>query len=216
MKAEEAYRLRLKMVREQIEARGVRDPTVLSAMRTVPRHEFVPEDQRKQAYHDVPLPLGDGQTISQPYIVAYMTELLGVGAGDRVLEVGAGSGYQCAVLAEVASEVYGIERLETLATPATDRLETLRYRNVSIRCGDGALGWPEEAPFDGILVACGAPVVPTALLAQLAPGKRLVIPVGKPGRVMKLQVWTRSETNTWSHETVLDVRFVPLVSASDT
>ena len=172
-------------------------------------------DQQQRAYHDRPLPLGEDQTISQPYVVAFMTELLGIAAGDRVLEVGAGSGYQSAVLAEIASEVYGIERLETLATPTTARLQRLGYRNVSIRHGDGTKGWQEKAPFDGILVACGAQSVPTALLEQLAPERRLVIPVGKAGRVMKLQVWTRSKADTWSHRSVLDVRFVPLISASD-
>lgn len=200
------------MVATQIEKRGVRDPAVLAAMRTVPRHLFVPEDLRDQAYEDRPLAIGHEQTISQPYVVAAMSEALQVDAGDRVLEIGAGSGYQAAVLAEIASEVFTIEVVPALAAEATARLRDLCYRNVHVRVGDGALGWPEAAPFDGIVVTCGAPEVPPELLKQLAPGRRLVIPVGAPGDVMDLLVLEKDPDGSFRRRVLMPVRFVPFVT----
>jgi protein-L-isoaspartate(D-aspartate) O-methyltransferase len=169
---------RNRMVDQQIQSRGVLDPRVLDAMRKVPRHLFIPPHLWEQAYNDYPLPIGEDQTISQPYIVALMTELLEVKATDRILELGTGSGYQAAVLAELAAEVFSIDRMETLAHQARILLEKLGYRNVKIKVGDGTLGWPEEMPFDGIIVTAGAPKVPRPLTEQLALGGRLVIPVG--------------------------------------
>ena len=207
----EAHRLRKRMVEEQVAARGVDSPDVLAAMRTVPRHRFVPPERRHLSYRDRPLPLSHGQTISQPYIVAYMTQALGIGAGDKVLEIGTGSGYQAAVLAELCAEVYTIELVPELADGARDLLEELRYTNVHVRTGDGALGWPELAPFDGIIVTCGAAETPTTLLEQLAPGRHLILPEGPPGQVMTLRRWTRSADGADSSEDLMEVRFVPLV-----
>ena len=167
-----------RMVAEQIRARGVADPRVLAALRRVPRHRFIPEHLWSQAYADYPLPIGEDQTISQPYIVALMTEILELKETDRVLEVGTGSGYQAAVLAELAATVFSIDRKGGLADQARSILDSLGYRNIRIRVGDGTLGWPEEAPFDGIIVTAGAPQVPRPLVEQLAVGGRLVIPVG--------------------------------------
>lgn len=200
------------MVTEQLERRGVRDEAVLGALRTVPRHLFVPDDLREQAYEDRPLSIGAGQTISQPYVVAAMTEALQVGAGDRVLDIGTGSGYQAAVLAEVVSEVYSLELLPELAETAAARLRRLHYTSVQVRRGDGAVGWPEAAPFDGIVVACGAPEVPPALLQQLAPGRRLVIPVGPAGDVMDLLVLEKDAEGSFRRRILMPVRFVPFVS----
>ncbi|MGB7913028.1 MAG: protein-L-isoaspartate(D-aspartate) O-methyltransferase [Desulfobaccales bacterium] len=169
---------RERMVAEQIRARGVADPRVLAALRRVPRHRFIPEHLWSQAYADYPLPIGEDQTISQPYIVALMTEILELKETDRVLEVGTGSGYQAAILAELAAQVFSIDRKGGLADYARSILESLGYRNIRIRVGDGTLGWPEEAPFDGIIVTAGAPQVPRPLVEQLARGGRLVIPVG--------------------------------------
>ncbi len=169
---------RRRMVEGQIRRRGVKDERVLRAMEKVPRHLFVPEHLRAYAYEDCPLSIGRGQTISQPYMVALMTEMLGPGPGDRVLEVGTGSGYQTAVLAELAREVYTIERIPELAERAAERLRRLGYRNVFVEVGDGSMGLPDKAPFDGILVTAGAPDVPSPLVDQLAVGGRLVIPVG--------------------------------------
>jgi protein-L-isoaspartate(D-aspartate) O-methyltransferase len=170
--------LRAHMVQSQIAARGVRDPRVLAALRKVPRHEFVPEAVRSQSYEDHPLPIGDGQTISQPYIVAIMTELAALSRTARVLEVGTGSGYQAAVLAEIAAEVWTIEIVPDLAATAADRLARLGYRNVHVRAGDGFGGWPEHSPFDAVVVTAAPPEVPPALKEQLTVGGRLVIPVG--------------------------------------
>ncbi len=170
--------VRDRMVAEQIRARGVADPRVLAALRQVPRHRFIPEPLWSQAYGDYPLPIGEDQTISQPYIVGLMTEILGLQETDRVLEVGTGSGYQAAVLAELAAAVFSIDRRGGLADQAQSILDSLGYRNIRIRVGDGTLGWPEEAPFDGIIVTAGAPQVPRPLVEQLAVGGRLVIPVG--------------------------------------
>ena len=201
------------MVEEQIARRGVRDEAVLSAMRTVPRHLFVPPALRGRATEDRPLDIGHGQTISQPYIVAVITEAVGVSAGDRVLEVGAGCGYQAAVLAEVASEVYTIERIPALAEDAARRLRDLRYDRVRVRAGDGARGWPEAAPFDGIVLSCGVARVPPALVLQLRPGRRLVAPIGPPGDVMDLVVLEKSIDGELNRRVLMPVRFVPFVGA---
>ena len=166
------------MVRDQIEARGIRDARVLEAMRQVPRHLFVPETLRSQAYEDYPLPIGHDQTISQPYIVAYMSETLAVGPGRRVLEIGTGSGYQAAVLAEMGVEVYTVEIVEPLARTAARTLASLGYSTVHTRVGDGYGGWPEHAPFDAVIVTAAPDHVPKPLIEQLAVGGRLVIPVG--------------------------------------
>jgi protein-L-isoaspartate(D-aspartate) O-methyltransferase len=169
---------RREMVEIQIQRRGVFDPRVLMAMRKVPRHKFVPPAQQDQAYGDYPLPIGEDQTISQPYIVALMTEILDVKDTDKVLEIGTGSGYQAAILAELAAQVYSIERIPSLAAKARKVMEELGYTNVHIKVADGTLGWAEEGPFDAIMVTAGAPQVPRPLTEQLAPGGRLVIPVG--------------------------------------
>jgi len=198
---------RLRMVSEQIEARGVADPRVLAAMRAVPRHEFVPPASRARAYDDGPLEIGHGQTISQPYVVAAMTELAAPKPGARVLEVGTGSGYQAAVLAEMGSQVYTIEILAPLAAQAARTLERLGYGSVQVRHGDGYRGWPEAAPFDAIVVTAAAPRVPPDLLAQLAVGGRLVIPVGSA--FQELQVHTKTPEGI-EVRSVLPVRFVPM------
>jgi len=178
MLEDEFTAVRNRMVDMQIKIRGVDDPRVLAAMRRVPRHRFVPEYLWDQAYNDYPLPIGEDQTISQPYIVALMTEALELQAGDRVLEIGTGSGYQAAVLAELAAEVYSIDRIASLAEKARQVLVELGYTNFQVRVGDGTQGWPEQAPFDAILVTAGTPQVPRPLIEQLALGGRLVVPVG--------------------------------------
>lgn len=200
-----------RMVREQIEARGVADTRVLQAMRAVPRHEFVPPSLTGQAYEDYPLPIGLGQTISQPYIVALMTELLAPRKEDRVLEIGTGSGYQAAVLAEIVRQVYTIELLEPLGREAAARLARLGYANVEARVGDGYQGWPERSPFDSIVVTAAAPGIPPALVAQLKIGGKLVIPVGAMSEVQELLVVTRRADGGTDIRRVLPVRFVPLV-----
>ncbi len=171
-------RQREEMVKKQIAGRGVSDPKVLAAMRKVPRHLFVSEALRDQAYGDFPLPVGEGQTISQPYIVAEMTQALQIDEDDRVLEIGTGSGYQAAVLAEIAYRVYTVERLYTLFSKARQLFDDLGYHNVVCRYSDGTIGWKDEAPFDAIIVTAGAPRIPSQLLSQLADGGRMVIPVG--------------------------------------
>lgn len=201
---------RAAMVAHQIEARGVSHPRVLHAMRTVPRHLFVPEALRGEAYADYPLPIGLEQTISQPYIVAAMTELLAVRPDGRVLEVGTGSGYQAAVLAELCASVHTIEILEPLAEAASDRLRRLGYSNVVVRAGDGYAGWPEEAPFDGILVTAGAEHIPAPLLDQLKPGGRMVIPVGPQHDTQWLKVLVRKPDGSLMEQDIMPVRFVPL------
>ena len=200
------------MVDEQIAAREIVDPRVVAAMREVPRHEFVPAAERAHAYEDRPLPLGEGQTISQPYIVALMTQLAGVGRGARVLEVGTGSGYQAAVLAACGAEVYSIEIVDALAKRAQQDLARLGIENVHVRSGDGYRGWPEAAPFDAIVVTAAAPQVPPALLSQLRTGGRLVIPVGETWHEQTLQVHTRTETG-FDVQDVVPVRFVPMTGA---
>jgi protein-L-isoaspartate(D-aspartate) O-methyltransferase len=198
---------RERMVREQIEARGISDPRVLAAFRKVPRHELVPPAERASAYQDRPLPIGHGQTISQPYVVAVMTAVLDLEGGERVLEVGTGSGYQAAVLAELASEVYTIEIVEPLAERARRDLERLGYRNVHVRHGDGYRGWPEHAPFDAIVVTAAPDHVPPPLIEQLAEGGRMVIPVGHGAqdllRITKDAAGVREER-------LIGVRFVPM------
>ncbi len=185
---------RLEMVAKTIEARGVSDPRVLRAMRTVPRHCFVPPEYLDQAYEDHPLPIGFGQTISQPYIVAWMTELLQLSPGDRVLEIGTGSGYQAAVLAELDEvEVFTMEIVPQLAETAATRLRSLGYTDVQVRQGDGYYGWPEHAPFDAIIVTAAPDHLPQPLAEQLAEGGRLVIPIGPPGGWQDL--WCFTKTN---------------------
>jgi protein-L-isoaspartate(D-aspartate) O-methyltransferase len=198
------------MVSDQIAGRGIRDPDVLRAMRTVPRHEFVPESERAHAYEDRPLPIGQGQTISQPYIVAFMTDAAEVRAGTRVLEIGTGSGYQAAVLAEVGADVYSIEILAPLAEVARAALARTGYGRVHVRTGDGRKGWPEAAPFDAILVTAAAARVPPALLEQLAPDGRLVMPVGRGWQEIEVHRRTPSGIVV---DRVLSVRFVPLVGS---
>ncbi|HEX9943154.1 MAG TPA: protein-L-isoaspartate(D-aspartate) O-methyltransferase [Thermoanaerobaculia bacterium] len=205
--------LRKEMVDRQIARRGVRDRRVLEAMRKVPREVFVPENLAEFAYDDTPLPIGEGQTISQPYVVALMAEALELGPGDKVLEIGAGSGYAAAVLSRMAREVYAIERHESLARQARERMRRLGYSNVHIVQGDGTLGWPEHAPYDAIAVAAGGPEVPQALLDQLADGGRLVIPIGPDPRTQSL-VRVRHRTNGgYVREDLGAVRFVPLIGA---
>ena len=201
-------RLRENMVRSQIEARGVRDPGVLRAMRKVPRHRFVDAASLDHAYEDRPLPIGLDQTISQPYIVAFMTEQLQLKGGERVLEVGTGSGYQTAVLAEMCGEVFSIEIHEALSRVARQRLVELDYGNIRFAVRDGREGWPEEAPFDAILAAASAEAVPPALLDQLAIGGRLVLPLGVEQQ--DLIMITRTAGGDVARN-LLPVRFVPLV-----
>jgi protein-L-isoaspartate(D-aspartate) O-methyltransferase len=195
------------MVREQIAGRGIQDPRVLAAMSRVPRHELVPEGVRGQAYEDRPLPIGNDQTISQPFVVAYMTEQLRLRGGERVLEVGTGSGYQAAVLAEIAGEVYTIEIVEPLGVRARDDLQRLGYQNVHVRVGDGYRGWPELAPFDAIIVTAAPERVPQPLIDQLAMGGRLVLPVGGFDQEL-LRIERRADGI--HQEKLIDVRFVPM------
>ena len=204
--------LRRRMVEEQIAARGVRDPRVLQVMGEVPRHLFVGEAQRAWAYEDGALPIGHGQTISQPYMVAVMTECLELGGEERVLEVGTGSGYQAAVLGRLAAEVFTVERIAPLAEEAARRLRDLGYANVHVLVGNGTLGLPEHAPFDRVLVTAGAPTVPKALVAQLAEGGILVIPVGDLWVGQTLVVGRRVRGRLLRRE-VLGCVFVPLVGA---
>jgi protein-L-isoaspartate(D-aspartate) O-methyltransferase len=200
--------LRGRMVVQQIETRGVKDPAVLEAMRTVPRHLFVPEDYREAAYQDSPLPIGESQTISQPYIVALMSELLEVKAGDRVLEIGTGSGYQAAVLAAMGVEVFTIEIRQRLCERAQETLAQLGYDNAHVRCGDGYGGWPEEAPFDGVIVTAAPEAIPEPLVDQLATGARMVIPLGD----FYQQLMVIKKTSDGVEErSVIPVRFVPMI-----
>jgi len=188
---------------------------VLAALGRVPRHEFVPVAERDRAYRNQPLPIGYGQTISQPYIVAVMTELLDPRPGDRVLEVGTGSGYQAAVLAELVKEVYTIEIIEPLGLAARKRLKTLGYDNVTVRIGDGYYGWPEKGPFDGIVVTAAASHVPPPLLAQLKPGGRMVIPVGSHFLTQQLVLIEKKTDGTLQTRQLLPVMFVPLTGEHD-
>ncbi len=202
--------LRRQMVEEQIVRRGVEDRGVLEAMLTIPRHRFVPPSQRDDAYVDYPLPIGQGQTISQPYIVALMTELLELDGSERVLEIGTGSGYQAAVLGELAAEVYTIEIREELGDEARRLLEDLGYDNVEVRTGNGYRGWPEKAPFDAIIVTASPPRVPQALVEQLGIGGRMVIPVGA-GAVQQLELLVKTGEGKLERRHVVPVRFVPMI-----
>jgi len=201
-------RQREEMIKFQIEARGIKDKKVLAAMKKVKRHLFVPPGLRNFAYYDQPLPVGQGQTISQPYIVALMTELLLLKGDEKVLEIGTGSGYQAAILAEIAGQVYTIEILPALAQGAERLLNQLGYKNIKVRCGDGYQGWPEYAPFDAIIVTCAPPNIPQALIDQLADGGRLVLPLGEKLQELKVLVKKKGEIEI---ETIIPVRFVPMV-----
>lgn len=203
---------RLKMVESQIIARGIRDPRVLKAMETVPRHLFVNEALRDQAYNDNPLPIDGGQTISQPYIVALMTEAMELKGNEKVLEIGTGSGYQSAILAELAEQVFSIDRIALLASGARRMLESLNYFNVAIRVGDGTYGWREEAPFEAIIVTAGAPNIPKTLLEQLTIGGRLVIPAGGRHSQVLIKLTRLSENlNDVKKENLGGCRFVDLI-----
>jgi protein-L-isoaspartate(D-aspartate) O-methyltransferase len=201
---------RARMVNWQIEARAVKDPNVLSAMRTVPRHVFVRSTEQRSAYNDNPLPIGYDQTISQPYIVAFMTEALGLNRSSKVLEIGTGSGYQAAVCAEIAQEVYSIEIVEELAKIAKDRLKELGYRNVFTKYGDGFFGWPEHAPFDAIIGTAAAGRIPKPLIEQLKPGGRMILPYGSPRGFQFLVLVTKDKEGNISRKNVMPVRFVPM------
>lgn len=204
---------RRRMVDEQIAARGVVDPAVLGAMRAVPREKFVPPSAVEVAYEDSPVPIEEGQTISQPYVVALMAEALRLTRRDRVLEIGAGSGYAAAVLSRIAADVYAIERHASLSELARRRMKDLGFGNVHVIHGDGTLGWPERAPSDGIVVAAGGPSVPEALRSQLAIGGRLVMPVGASQQVQELVRVTRTGPDDYRQEELGTVRFVPLIGA---
>jgi protein-L-isoaspartate(D-aspartate) O-methyltransferase len=203
--------LRAKMVRQQIEERGITDQAVLRAMQTVPRHFFVPERYQHRAYDDGPLPILAGQTISQPYVVALMIAKLTLSPTDRVLEIGTGSGYAAAVLSRIAALVYTIERHHKLVQYAQQRFRRLGYENIQVRHGDGTQGWPEHAPYDGIVVAAGGPAVPESLRQQLALGGRLVIPVGQKKRQQWLVRVTRIAHDQFETERLNPVAFVPLI-----
>jgi len=201
-------RARRTMMETQIKARGIKDERLLEAMFKVKRHKFVPLKFRNLAYKDHPLPIGEGQTISQPYIVALMTELLELEGDERVLEIGTGSGYQAAILAELAKEVYTIEILEPLARKSEKLLKGLGYKNITVKCGDGYLGWPKQAPFDAIIVTCAPDEVPKALLEQLAEGGRMVIPVGTHWQELKLLRKLKGRIKT---KNIIPVKFVPMI-----
>jgi protein-L-isoaspartate(D-aspartate) O-methyltransferase len=199
--------LRESMVTDQIERRGISDKLVLSAMRKIERHEFVPDNMKINAYEDTPLPIGEDQTISQPYIVALMTGLLGLKGGEKVLEIGTGSGYQAAILSEIAKEVFTIEIVKPLADSARERLDQLGYRNISVRYGDGYKGWKEHAPFDGIIVTAAPDHIPQPLVEQLRIGGRMVIPVGSMFQELKLLTKTRKGM---VEKSIVPVKFVPM------
>lgn len=205
----EFEKLRINMVIDQIIKRGVNDPLVIRAMEKVERHLFVPAGLRRFAYQDRPLPIGEGQTISQPYIVAYMSQLLELNSKSRVLEIGTGSGYQAAVLGEICDEVYSIEIIESLEKRAAFVLDSLHYTNINTYYGDGYLGLADKAPFDGIIVTCSPTKIPAALIAQLTEGGRLVIPVGKKN--IKKLVLLKKLNGKITQLNVLPVRFVPMV-----
>jgi protein-L-isoaspartate(D-aspartate) O-methyltransferase len=200
---------RREMVERQLRKRGIRDERVLAAMLSVPRHEFVPAELAGEAYGDRPLPIGHGQTISQPFMVAAMAEALGLSGGERLLEIGAGSGYQAAVLSLLAREVHTVEMHEELAVASRDRLRRLGYANVHVHVGDGTLGWPDAAPFEAIVVTAAAPEIPPPLTAQLEEGGRLIVPVGTPDEQRLLRVERRG--NALSTQPLYHCRFVPLI-----
>jgi protein-L-isoaspartate(D-aspartate) O-methyltransferase len=198
------------MIQEQIVARGITTPHLLEVLLKIPRHLFVQEAMAVQAYSDGPLPIGEKQTISQPYMVALMTDLLELGNKDHVLEIGTGSGYQTAILASLVRRVWTIERIRPLAMQARKILDSLHLLNVNIKVGDGTLGWPEEGPFDAILVTAGAPAIPETLAAQLAPGGRMVIPVGDESSQTLVRI-RKAPDGTLTQETGIGCRFVPLI-----
>ncbi len=201
------------MIREHLLGRGIRDQAVIRAMREVPREAFIDETLLEYAYEDHPLSIAEGQTISQPYIVAYMTEALELSATDRVLEIGTGSGYAAAVLSRIVTTVYTVERLGSLASSARQRLDLLGYTNIVVHEGDGTLGWPEHAPYDAIVVTAGAPQIPKSLREQLAIGGRLVIPVGASSYLQMLVRVRRIAEHDYRTEELCGVRFVPLIGA---
>jgi protein-L-isoaspartate(D-aspartate) O-methyltransferase len=205
------FEARARMVESQLVRRGIRDSRVLEAMQQVPREAFVEAGYEDFAYDDSPLPIGEGQTISQPYIVAFMIEATGIAPGDVALDVGTGSGYAAAVMAQIAERVYTIERHASLARQAEQRFAALGYENIHVRIGDGSCGWPDAGPYDAILVAAGAPQVPVALRQQLAPGGRLVIPVGESPTTQRLLRVRRLDDAGYEEETLAAVRFVPLI-----
>jgi len=213
-RSDEGKAERLEMVARQIEARGVKDPVVLEAMRQVPRHWFVPADFRSSAYSDQPLPIGAGQTISQPYIVAFMTESLQLTSDSKVLEIGTGSGYQAAVLSEITPHVFTIEIIEPLARRASATFERHGYQTIKTRIGDGYAGWAEHAPFDTIIVTCAPDHIPPKLIEQLKPGGRICIPVGGEHNIQRLVVATLSQEGTLNREELTFVRFVPMTGAA--
>ena len=211
---EEGADLRNRMVDEQIVGRGIHDPAVIAALREVPREAFVPVYLRSEAYEDSPRPIGAGQTISQPYIVALMLEAAQIRPRDRVLEVGSGSGYATALASRIAARVHAIERVDVLCEEARGRLAAFGLADrIELRCGDGSAGWPEAAPFDAIVVSAGAPAVPEALKALLADGGRLVLPIGADGHSQRLVRITRRDANQFDEEPLCAVRFVPLIGA---
>ena len=201
--------MRERMIREQLIGRGITDKKVLEAFKKVPRHEFIPPELGERAYSDYPLPIGNNQTISQPYMVALMTQCLGLMGGEKVLEIGAGSGYQTAILSKIAGEVYSVERIDSLAARAKKILEDIGYKNCKIKVGDGTLGWSEYAPYDGIIVTAGAPGVPESLVAQLKDGGRLVIPIGS-GYTQVLTIIEKEGASLKTTE-VCGCMFVPLI-----
>lgn len=210
MDIEELYSLqRNEMVKSQLAGRGIKDERLLAAIRSVPRHLFVPVAERAQAYEDSPLPIGLGQTISQPYIVAYMLQALNLTSSEKVLEIGTGSGYQAALLGRLAKEVHTVERFPDLAEQAKYVLSQFDYPNVHVYNVDGSAGLPRYAPYDAIIVAAGAPVVPQPLLDQLTPNGRLLLPVGEQGHQV-LQLWTRND-DKFDREDLVPVAFVPLI-----
>ena len=203
--------LRKVMIKNQLQSRGIRDDAVLDVMRSVERHKSVPENYRDRAYSDGPLPIGHGQTISQPYIVAFMTEQLQVSSQHKILEIGTGSGYQAAILGELAKHVFTIEIIPELAEGAKNILNHLSYKNITVRAGDGYKGWPEEAPFERIMVTAAPTEVPQELIDQLAPGGRMILPVGAQFLVQYLWVIEKDDQGTVTKEKILPVRFVPMV-----
>lgn len=202
--------MRKGMVNKQIIRRGIRNEDVIRAMMAVPRHRFVPKGWIIMAYDDTPLPIGHGQTISQPYIVAYMTEILNLDKESRVLEIGTGSGYQAAILSRIAKEAYTIEIIPKLAESASLRLKKLDYKNIEVACGDGYYGWPEHAPFDAIIVTAAAGHIPPPLLKQLKAGGKMVIPVGGPFMIQNLVLVEKDDTGKITTRNLISVRFVPL------
>ena len=208
--AQDFDKLRHEMVEAQLKKRNIKSESVLEAMRNVPRHLFVPKNEQSRAYNDSPLPIGWGQTISQPYIVAFMTEQIDPKPGMKVLEIGAGSGYQAAILAELGCEVYTIELLETLAVRAEKTLNELNYNNVKVKWGDGYLGWPEEAPFDAIIVTAAPPKIPKKLIEQLKDGGKMIVPVGPVNSLQSLKLITKRNKRVIERD-LMPVMFVPMV-----